>query len=168
MRLNRILFLFIIQALVVGCATPVTRQGYDPANRVAPVDCFAMVYGYVSFDPDRMEMLGSIDVDGMGMSFKCDEDYVLDLMKKEACLVGADIVSITDEKFPDFWNLCYRAKADFIRLKNREDVAKLMGDPHYDDLKVYERSRQASKALHDAISAGIMGGMIGTMSMPRK
>ena len=39
--------------------------------------------------------------------------------------LGADVINITDERLPDILSTCYRAKAEFIRLKDRQEVEGL-------------------------------------------
>ncbi|MGV8073014.1 MAG: hypothetical protein AB2L11_00410 [Syntrophobacteraceae bacterium] len=156
----------IIGFFLLGCSAGVKRQGYTALTERVPSDCEVVVLGYEAFDDTRMERLGNIEMYDTGFSLYCDEAYVLDLMKKEACSLGADIVNITDEKYPDFWSSCYRAKAEFIRLKNREEAALVKADPHYDDMKVRERSQETWRRLQDAIEGGIMGGIMGPLAIP--
>jgi hypothetical protein len=120
-----------------------------------------LILGYEPFDPNRMERLGSIGING-GLSLHCDEGRVLQEMKEEACALGTDTVNITDEQFP-----CYSAKADFIRLKNREELALVKPDPHYDPSKIQERQERWSKT-QSAIMGDAMGGVIGVMTVPHK
>lgn len=162
------LAMFMVHFVLFGCVSGVSRQGYSVTDKPIPADCKVLVLGYEPFDPNRMERLGSINMFDTGFSLYCDEMYVLQKMQEEACALGADIVNITDEKFPDFWSTCYRAKAEFIRLKNREEAALVKADPHYDPSKVRERSQETWKRTQDAINAGIMGGIIGEISAPHK
>ena len=80
--------------------------------------------------------------------------------------LGADIVNIVDETSPDFfWSTCYRARAEFIRLKNRQKAKLIVSDPCYNWELVAERSketeRRTKKAISDAKRAGIRGGAMG-------
>ena len=74
--------------------------------------------------------------------------------------VSTHIVNITDEKIP-----CYRAKADFIRLKDREELALVKPDPNYDPRKIQERQERWRKT-QSAIMRDAMGGVIGVMAVP--
>ncbi len=169
MKFRALLTIFLAQFLLFGCAAAVKRQGYSVVNSQIVADCKVLILGYEPFDPNRMELLGSIEMYDTGFSLYCDEEYVLRKMKEEACALGADIVNITDEKQPDFWSTCYRAKADFIRFKNREEAALIESDPHYDPVKVRERSQETWRRVQAAISAGIMGGTVGgSMTIPHK
>lgn len=157
---------FVLAAtfFVMGCSAGVSRQGYTLSKECVPSNCSVLVLGYEAFNETRMERLGSIEMYDTGFSIWCDEEYVLNRMKNEACALGADIVNITDEKYPDFWSSCYRAKADFIRLKNKEEANFVKADPHYDMVKIRERSQQTWRILQDGISAGVIGGVVGAMA----
>ena len=167
MRFSKFTLVVLSAFILFGCAAGVSRKGYSVAAEGAPADCSVLVLGYIPLDNTKMEVVGRLSVYDTGLSLHCDEEYVLGLMQREACSVGADFVNITEEKYPDFWSTCYRAKADLVRLKNREDAAMLKTDPHYAADKVRERSQEGRRRIQEAISAGIMGGIIGGMSVPR-
>ena len=166
MKVHKTISIALIYILMSGCSAGISRHGYSPTDHQAPANCRILVLGYIPFDAARMELLGSVDLYDTGLSLYCDEEYGIELMKKEACLVGADIVNITDEKFPDFWSTCYRAKANLIRLKNREEVALIEADPHYSRAKVRERSMETWARIQDAIQAGMIGGIMGGVMAP--
>jgi len=56
---------------------------------------------------------------------------VLNQFRQEACALGADLINITDESRFDILSTCYRAKAEFLRFKDKEKVKCLASDPIY-------------------------------------
>lgn len=161
MKPRTALGIILVLLFVFGCAAGIERQGYSITSKTVPADCKVLIVGYVPFDPNKMILLGRVKMYDTGFSVFCDEQSVLQRMKEDACARGADIVDITDEKFPNAWSTCYQAKADLIRFKNRKDVALLKPDPHYAAAKIRERSQMTWRRTQEGINAGIMGGIIG-------
>ena len=113
------------------------------------------------FNREDIEVLGTIKAYDTGFSVNCDEEEVLSRLIEEACSVGADIVNITEEKQPNWWSSCYRAKAELIRLRDREKLSTLKSDSRYAPRNVAERSRESRERIQEAVGAGIMGGILG-------
>jgi len=65
-------------------------------------------------DTTKFKKIGRIRLGDTGFSKKCNENDALQILKKEACLLGADVVNILGETRPDFWSTCYRVEAEFL------------------------------------------------------
>jgi hypothetical protein len=151
--------------LVSGCAAGITRTGYqlpkgqnskDLQRRPIAIQCNG------KFDTNDVEVLGSIHAYDTGVSTDCDEAYVLDIFCREGTMLGADLINITEEKQPNPWtSTCYRAKAEFLRFKDREKTKDLVSDAKYAPNLIIERSVAAGKRTRDVIVAAVVGGALG-------
>jgi hypothetical protein len=164
MRTTTILTVALTLALFTGCSTGIKRTDYKIAGNREEKDlsqCAVAVKFNARYRPEDVEMLGSVKGYDTGFSVHCDEAYVLELFCKEACMLGADLVNITEEKQPDYWSSCYRAKAEFVRFKDRDRVKSLYSDVAYTPQFVIQRSLQSKQRNQEAIRAGVMGGLVG-------
>ena len=119
--------------MFMGCASTMTRYGYNlqniPINKDA--QCSIPIKKNFPYKKDEVEILGSIRAGDSGFSVKCGEAYVLKQFQQEACALGADLINIIKESRFDILSTCYRAKAEFLRLKDREKAKNLVSDPLY-------------------------------------
>lgn len=130
----RKLILFFVIVELTGCASVITRYGYkleDIPNRNAYLGCRIPIKKDFQYNNDEVEILGSIKAGDTGMSFKCGKGDVLTIFRQEGCALGADLINITYDRDIDLWSSCYRAKADFLRLKDREKAKTLKSDAGY-------------------------------------
>lgn len=161
MKLALIMVLGGVAILLSGCAVGITRTGYRlPANVNSKnlQRCRIAIQYHAKYDTNDVVVLGSIDAYDTGFSTDCDEAYVLDIFCREACSLGADLVDITEEKEPDMWSSCYRAKAKFLRFKDREKAKGLVSDAKYAPNLIIERSVKSHKRTRDVIAASVLGG----------
>ena len=89
----------------------------------------------------------------------------MDIFCKEACALGADLVNVTDEKQPDFWSTCYRAKAEFLHFKDREEAKVLLSDAKYAPDLIIDRSEKSKRRAREIIAASVMGGLLGGLAV---
>jgi hypothetical protein len=114
------------------------------------------------YDTNDTEVLGSIHAYDTGLSTDCDEATVLDTFCREGNMLGADIVSITEEKQPSVWtSSCYRAKAEFLRFKDRAKAKDLVSDAKYAPDLIINRSAKFSKRNKEVIAGAVLGGPLG-------
>lgn len=165
--------LSILAFSLVACTGPVgiTREGYEPPTDEAlnqACDCKIALKNNASFAENDVEVLGAVKFYDTGFSVVCDEEYVLSLASLEACTLGADLVNIIEDKQPDHWSTCYRAKADFLLLENRDEATALTSDNRYDWRLVQERARSGRQATEHAVVFGsfvtfaVIGAAIGS------
>ena len=168
MKRNRVPASIVIACVALsGCTTSFRRTNYQGATKPAPADCRVAFKQAYPANPDEVEVLGSVTASDSGFSVKCDEAYVLRRLRADACLIGADVVSLHDEKAPDFWSTCYRAKADLLRFRDREAANTVTSDARYDAEPLRARSEVTYDRLRDAAMTGALGGAIGaTASAP--
>jgi len=130
------IFLFFAVILFAGCASKITRYGYglqDMPDKYKNFGCDIVIKKDFVYNKDEVDILGEIKAGDSGLSFDCGKKYVLSLFKKEACALSADLINITYERNIDLWSSCYRAKAQFLRFKDKEKVKNLESDAAYID-----------------------------------
>jgi len=153
--------------LVSGCAAGITRTGYQLPKGQTSKDlqrCPIAIQCNAKYDTNDVEVLGSIHAYDTGLSTDCDEAYVLDIFCREACMVGADLINITEEKQPNILtSTCYRAKAVFLRFKDREKAKGLLSDPKYAPNLIVDRSEKSGKRTRESIIAGVIAGPLATI-----
>lgn len=162
MKTALMMVLCLVAILVSGCAAGITRTGYQlPQGQTSRnlQRCPIVIQNNAKYDTNDVEVLGSIHAYDTGFSTDCDEAYVLDIFCREACMVGADFINITEEKQPSILtSTCYRAKATFLRFKDREKAKGLLSDPKYAPNLIVERSEKSGKRTRDSIIAGVAAG----------
>ena len=148
--------------LISGCAAGITRTGYQlPAGKTSqdlPKHPIA-IQRNADYDTNDVVWLGKIHDYDTGFSTECDEAYILDIFCREGCLVGADLINITDESYPNILtSTCYRATAEFLQFKDRDKAKALLSDPQYASDLIIQRSVTNSKRNQDAIIGTVIGG----------
>lgn len=149
--------------LAGGCAVGIKRYGYDMkdlSDTPAPPDCRIAVKEKASVEESEVELLGRAKVYDK-LSWKCDEAYVFDRLIKEACALKANIITVADEKHPSFWSDCYRAKVQFLRLKDASRASELKSDPKFTRKLILKRARRTGIQRRRAAEAGALGGIMG-------
>lgn len=122
------LFLLCGLFLTTGCSAKITRYGYtsrDVTNVERPSSCFVPIRKNFVYDKKDVEVLGEIKSGDTGFSLECSKGHVLNIFQQEACALKADLINITYERDTDLWSSCYRAKAEFLRFKDREMIKNL-------------------------------------------
>lgn len=161
--MNTIIKSFLLIALVClsGCVSGTSHRNNNtaataPVAPTAPAEpCRIAIKFRMKYDPANVEVLGS------KQGSQPDEGRVLQRFCNEACRLGADLVNILEEKQPDKWSSCYRAKVEFVRFKDRDVVKKLYSDISYDSQFVHQRVQEAKQRDRDEMRAAIIRGAIG-------
>lgn len=154
----------VLLSFSIGCATGLKRVGYQlPAGSDAKnlQRCPIAVRSGAHYDAAAVEVVGGLKAFDTGFSTTCDEAYILDLFCKEACAIGADVVNVTEEHQPDWWSTCYRANAEFLRYKDREQAKVLLSDAKYAPELIIDRAEKSKKRTRTIIAASVMGGVLG-------
>ena len=151
----------IICVLATGCAASVHRQGYEIPEGEVLVPCNMPIRSDRTGDLSGFEVIGQIEVGDSSFSTDCDEAIVLHQMTIDACHLEADLINITEEHRPDFWSTCYRAKADFLRVRDRPERVPLVSDDKYRADAVRERAQVTHRRNREMITGAIVGGVVG-------
>lgn len=128
------IFLFFVLISLMGCASKITRYGYtlqDIPDRNKCLGYHIAIKKDFVYNKEEVESLGEIKAGDSGVSIDCSEGYVLNLFRQEACALKADLINIIYERNIDLWSSCYRARAQFLRLKDRGKVKLLDSDAQY-------------------------------------
>lgn len=167
MKNKLLLLLCCASVFVSGCAAGITRTGYkissdkpamDSPHRPITIQCNA------KYNTNNVVFLGSIHAYDTGFSTDCDEAAILDIFCREGGMVGADLINITEESQPSVWtSTCYRARANFLRFKDREQVKDLVSDAKYAPGLIIERSTASGKRNRDVIIGAVAGGLLGAI-----
>jgi len=159
--------LLCLAILICGCAPGITRTGYKlpPGKTTKDLDrCNIAIRCNAGFDTNAVTVLGSIHAYDTGFSTDCDEAAILDIFCREGCVLGADIVDITEEKQPNpLTSTCYRAKAAFLRFNDRSMATNLVSDAKYAPNLIIERSAAAGKRNEEVIAGAVLGGPLGAV-----
>ncbi|HEU6448510.1 MAG TPA: DUF1080 domain-containing protein [Verrucomicrobiae bacterium] len=161
MKIFSVMFLCFVALLISGCAVGISRTGYQlPRNKTTKdfEPCPIVLKADWKYDTNDVVLLGSIHDYDTGFSTHCDEVTVLDIFTREGCMLGADVINIIKEKDPSIWSSsCYRAKAQFLRLKDRSQVTNLVSDAEFSP----ERVRVHAEAIRKRNDKAMIGVMVG-------
>lgn len=128
------IFLCCALVFLTGCSSVITRTGYtleDISKNENKYYCSVPIKKNFVYKNDEVEILGEIKSGDSGFSTDCGKGRVLNLFRQEAGALKADLINITYECDIDLWSSCYRAKAQFLRFKDREKAKNLDSDSVY-------------------------------------
>lgn len=75
-------------------------------------------------DLSQEQVLGEIIIKDNGFSVGCTYDKVLDMARREAKQVGANVLKIDEHLTPDYFSTCHRIKARALRVKHVSSFEK--------------------------------------------
>jgi hypothetical protein len=134
-----IIICYLNVVFISGCSYSVTRTGYEvDSNPKTISDNSVSVIKYANLNLQAYEKLGEIKLSNNPLG--CSESDAIELLKKEAGYLGADIVNIIDEKRPDFINSCYRCHAEFYKTLNSN--IKITTSPSFNKENIEERDSE--------------------------
>jgi hypothetical protein len=168
MKTTLLMVLCCIFTLASGCAAGISRIGYQLPQGKTPKDlqrCPIAIQCNVQYDTNDVAVLGSIHAYDTSVSIDCDEAYVLDIFCREGCMLGADLINITEENQPDLWSSCYRARAQFLRFKDREKVNGLLSNAKYAPNLIIGRSAKSNKRNIEVITGAVVAGPLGMLAV---
>ena len=105
-----------------------------------------------------MEKVGEVKLGESGFSTSCSEERALEILKKEACSLNADIINIIEERRPDVMSSCYRCRAEFYRYTDPELV--IQSDESYHPAYVTQRVAKDKKNNTAMVVSGVVIGVL--------
>jgi len=115
--MKKVFFFIVVTLLFSNCTHRIVRTGYDvSSSNYDP--CDVIIKKYTSIPDSIATKLGEIKLGESGFSVVCSEAHAINIMKDEACAIGADIIIITNEVRPDLWSSCYRCSASFYKYNS--------------------------------------------------
>ncbi len=152
-----LLALFLVS---MGCSHKITRIGYEQGTgNNAP--CNVVIKNMAEFDDSDIEILGTIKLGDTGFSTKCEESQAIEILRKEACALNADVVNIIEEKRADIWSTCYRVEAEFYKLKDSSKKSEVVPDFDYSDESIDYRVDVDKDNKAAMIIGSILGSLLG-------
>ena len=150
---------------ISGCAPGITRIGYQLPPGTTPADLpehpIAIRCDW-KYDTNDVTILGSIHAYDTGFSVHCDEATILDIFRREGSILDADVIDITEEHEPNpLTSTCYRARATFLRFKDRAKSINLVSDPKYAPDEIAKRAAAAHERNEKAVAGAMIGGAVG-------
>ena len=67
--------------------------------------------------PKESIVLGEAKLRDGGFSLRCNKEALIDLAKQQARRWGGNIIKITKDKEPNFWDSCHRLNLQILRTK---------------------------------------------------
>jgi len=148
---SKLLVIALFTALLTGCSYGVQRNLTGtplPATDSALCEVVIAKYTYphTHFNEDQFVLIQTITLYDK-TSINCSEDEARAILKKEACAVGGNWISITKERFPDLLSSCYQCEASiyFVQL----DTAQMANsnyvtptNPYADEIELATIKRQ--------------------------
>lgn len=121
---NKISIYVLLYLTVLTSCSPKISRDYLNESKIAISDIKEVkVIDLDQNVPLKSNYIGKIKVGEAGMTIKCGYDRMINECKKEAKLVGANIVKLIRVKNPDFYSSCYRIEAK-LYWNNTEEYAK--------------------------------------------
>ena len=112
------------------------RYGYQKRNSDT-INCKISFVRFQNYSDSVATKIGSIRLGETGFSVNCSETDAIEILKREGCTLGADIVNVKEESRADLWSSCYRCRADFYKLRDIKNILK--SDSTYLPQNVKER-----------------------------
>ncbi len=98
-----------------NCTHQIVRTDYTPDN-TREANCLTNIVKYKQINESDGDKVGSVKLEDSGFSMSCSEEDAYNILKKEACLSGANVINITSEKSPHPFSTCYFVEADLFVL----------------------------------------------------
>ena len=149
--------------LLCSCSHKVHRYGYAKKDLTYVENCeVRFVRDTLSLN-GKLIKVGATRLGDSGVSISCGEERARETLKEEACGLGANIVCITYEQYPDFLSTCYRCNADFYHLISETgDTLTFEKDPYVVDIEDAPLSPSKEKQNGWAmVAGGVVGFLFG-------
>lgn len=150
--MNRTFPLLIFIFLLSSCSHRIVRSGYSKVNS-GYSDCDVIIKKQMNI-PASLKKVGEIKLGDTGFSISCSEEHALELLRKEACSLKANIINIVEESRPDLLSSCYRCRAEFYI--NTDDNTTYQNDNQYNSANVNTRV-YADRTKNTFIVIGAIG-----------
>lgn len=106
----------LLLVLLASCSHKVVRTNYK-APDTGSTDCPVIIKKQLK-ETSGLENIGEVKLSDSGVSLWCSEKKAMEILKRDACNIKADIVYIAEEAPPDFFSTCYRCRAVFYKYKS--------------------------------------------------
>lgn len=100
--------------LLAACG-PSTYVRKDHEFASLPPTCCPLLLGRNDAVPPGVLLVGEVRYGETGFSTDCSYAENMERIRQQACGLGADVVQITAQNFPNFVSTCYRVRASLYR-----------------------------------------------------
>jgi len=116
------MIILVSAVLVSSCSYNITRNNYakdvsiqkaKQAQKNGNADCDVIIRRKLDVSKDDVKFLGKMKLREGGATLDCSEEDAINILKKEACFLGANLIIITHESRPNIWSTCYSCDASF-------------------------------------------------------
>ena len=137
-----LLVLFIFMS---SCSHKINRIGYSEQPFNPSGICDVVIQKDEGVEIKQNKILGTIKLMDSGFSTACNELDAIEILKKEACSIGGNLVNITKESRPNFRSSCYQCTADIYKIGKDSLNTKIQTISNYDSHKTMERVEEDKK-----------------------
>ncbi len=121
--------LLIVFVLFISCSSyKITRTYVAPTADFSPENCDPMIVKQKDFFGLRVNYHGSITLDDDGNTGNCSENKAIEILRREACHLGANLINIVAEERPSIASTCYRCTAEFLTVEKNEFFFELLAN----------------------------------------
>jgi len=125
--MKRLISLLLISLLFTNCTHLILRTGYK-VDKSDYKTCDVIIKKGTQIGDTTATKIGKINLTDSGLSLACNEKRAIDILKKEACALDADLILITKEYPPDIISSCYRCTAEFYKYGVTNEESQIQND----------------------------------------
>ncbi|HEY2775238.1 MAG TPA: hypothetical protein VGK20_14415 [Candidatus Binatia bacterium] len=104
----------MLAAAAAGCGPSVYMRTDHAYPGLAPT-CCPDLYQMNDAVPGNALLIGEVRLGDTGFSTRCSQQEAMERVRAQACRIGADLVKITAQNYPNFVSTCYRVRAGLYR-----------------------------------------------------
>ncbi|MEM1340115.1 MAG: hypothetical protein AAF717_14035 [Bacteroidota bacterium] len=106
---------YALSLILFSSCNPVFISSIEKKYDTLPFDEEIIVLELNEEPSGNFELLGEAKIRDGGFSSRCNKEALVDIAKREARRLGGNLVQITTDKKPNFWNSCHRLDIRIIR-----------------------------------------------------
>lgn len=158
-----LIFYSVVLLFFGSCSHKISRVGYSEPEADLVI-CEVIFKKFASTPSKGVKKIGDIELKDSGFSTRCDELDAIQLMKNEACLLGANYVNVISEKRADFKSTCYRCVAEIFVIEDDSLLKELQSSQEFEFTAIEERIAKDKevnrKNTRNGIISGVLGGLL--------
>lgn len=158
MKIYALFFFAFTLVFLSSCSHKVLRIGYTKTNS-EQLACQVSI-SKSNVVPESAKVMGSIKLGDTGFSVSCSEQKAIQILKKEACSLGANVVLIKSELLPGFLSSCYRCEADFLLIKGIDSSVEQPKIENNESVNIPPKE-YSPKDKQKQVLGSIIGGTLG-------
>ncbi|MGY5351819.1 hypothetical protein ACXGQW_04530 [Wenyingzhuangia sp. IMCC45533] len=122
------LLLLLVTGLLTSCS-PKVKSVITSKQKALSYDAELFVFTEKEIIPDGLKEIGKVSLGDSGFTTKCNYETMLEIAKLQARKIGANVVKITEHKFPSvLGSTCHRLKATLYYMDADKELAKQVNE----------------------------------------